>query len=51
MQCVNWARRSPFARIRSGHATTIASRVPPRWLPTCLPHWNGVLLACAQAAA
>ena len=37
--------------MRSGQATTIGSRVPPRWLATCLPHWNGVLQACAQAAA
>ncbi len=34
-----------------GQATTIGSRVPPRWLAICLPHWNGVLLACAHAAA
>ena len=25
--------------------------MPPRWLAICLPHWNGVFLACAQAAA
>ncbi len=51
MQCVNCDRTSPPPSIRCGHATTIGSRVPPRWLPVCLPHWNGVLLACAHAAA
>ena len=25
--------------------------MPPRWLATCLPHWNGVLPAHAQAQA
>ena len=37
--------------IRFGHATTIGSRVPPRWLAICLPNWNGVFNACAHAAA
>ncbi len=37
--------------MRLGQAMTIGSRVPPRWLAICLPHWKGVLLACAQAAA
>ncbi len=23
-------------------------RVPPKWLATCLVHWNGVFIACAQ---
>ena len=23
-------------------------RVPPKWLATCLAHWNGVSIACAQ---
>ena len=31
-------------------AITIGLRVPPRWLATCLPHWNGVLPAHAHAA-
>ena len=39
------------ALIAAGHATTIGLRVPPRWLAICLPHWNGVFMACAQAAA
>ncbi len=51
MQWVNWERSSPSALIRPGQATTIGSRVPPRWLAICLPHWNGVLPACAHAAA
>ena len=51
MQWVNCERRSPSASIRLGHATTIGLRVPPRWLAICLPHWNGVFPACAQAAA
>ncbi len=51
MQWVNWARISLSALRRAGHATTIGSRVPPRWLADCLPHWNGALQACAQAAA
>ena len=51
MQWVNCGRMPPFASIRFGHETTIGFRVPPRWLPICLPHWNGVLLACAHAAA
>ena len=51
MQCVNCERRSPPALILPGQATTIGLRVPPRWLAICLPHWNGVLPAHAQAAA
>ena len=51
MQCVNCARTSPPPLIRFGHAITIGLRVPPRWLAVCLPQGNGVLLACAQAAA
>ena len=51
MQWVNWERISLSALRRAGHATTIGSRVPPRWLADCLPHWNGALQACAHAAA
>ena len=51
MQCVNCERRSPPASIFPGHETTSGLRVPPRWLAICLPHWNGVLPAHAQAAA
>ena len=45
VQWVNCVRRSPPGLIRSGQATTIGLRVPPRWLEVCLPHWNGVLPA------
>ena len=45
MQWVNCVAQVPAGLIRPGHATTIGSRVPPRWLAICLPHWNGVLLA------
>lgn len=51
MQWVNWVRTCVSGRILLGQATTIGSRAPPRWLAMCLPHWNGVLLACSQAAA
>ena len=51
MQWVNWSRTCASGRIRVGQATTIGSRAPPRWLAICLPHWNGVLLACAHAEA
>ncbi|COW32266.1 Uncharacterised protein [Mycobacterium tuberculosis] len=51
MQWVNWLRTRPSGRIRAGQATTNGSRVPPRWLAICLPHCNGVLLACAHALA
>ena len=36
---------------RPGQETTIGLRVPPRCEATCLPHWNGVLPAQAQAQA
>ena len=26
----------------------IGLRVPPKWLATCLVHWKGVFIACAQ---
>jgi hypothetical protein len=51
MQWVNWPRIWRSALILAGQATTIGSRSPPRWLDICLPHWNGVLPAWAQAAA
>jgi hypothetical protein len=34
--------------MRSGHATIIGLRVPPKWLATCFVHWKGVFIACAQ---
>ena len=51
MQCVNWARNPPASLIRSGQEMTMPLRVPPRWEAHCLPHWNGVFPAHAQAAA
>ena len=47
---VNWERRPPGSRMRSGQWITIGLRVPPRCEPTCLPHWNGVFPAHAHAA-
>ncbi len=47
---VNCDRSPPASVTRSGQWTTIGFRVPPRWEPTCLPHWNGVFPAHAQAA-
>ena len=44
------SQRAAARLIRSGQWTTIGLRVPPRCEPTCLPHWNGVLPAHAQAA-
>jgi len=32
----------------SGHEMIIGLRVPPKWLATCLVHWNGVFIAWAQ---
>ena len=51
MQCVNWARNPPVSLIRSGQDRTMGLREPPRWEAHCLPHWNGVFPAHAQAAA
>ena len=31
-----------------GQEMTRPLRVPPKWLATCLVHWNGVLVAQAQ---
>ena len=44
----NWVRISPFALIPLGQWTTIGLRVPPKWLATCLVHWNGASIAHAQ---
>jgi len=51
MQWVNWVRSEPSPLYRAGQATAIGFRSPPRWLDICLPHLNGVLPACPQAAA
>ena len=44
----NWVRISPFALIPFGQWTTSGLRVPPKWLATCLVHWNGASIAHAQ---
>ena len=44
------AQAAVVRRRRAGQCTTSGLRVPPRCEPTCLPHWNGVLPAHAQAA-
>jgi hypothetical protein len=46
----NCDRSPPPAGTMPGQWITIGLRVPPRCEPTCLPHWNGVLPAHAQAA-
>ncbi len=48
--CVNCDRSSPPDGTWPGQWMAIGLRVPPRCEPTCLPHWNGVLPAHAQAA-
>ena len=47
---VNGVRRAPASLTWAGQWRTMGSRVPPRCEPTCLPHWNGVFPAHAQAA-
>src|SRR5262245_30137779 len=37
----NWDRNPPLSVILFGQETIIGLRVPPRWLATCLVHWNG----------
>ena len=39
----------PRSLMRAGQEMIIGLRVPPKWLATCLVHWNGVSIACAQA--
>ena len=45
----NWERMPPLSLILAGQEMTSGFRVPPKWLATCLVHWNGVFIACAQA--
>jgi hypothetical protein len=47
----NWSRISPLDSMPFGQCTTVALRVPPQWEATCLVHWNGVFMACAQPTA
>ena len=44
----NCARISPRARIAAGQWTIVPLRVPPKCDATCLVHWYGVSIACAQ---
>ena len=46
---VNWVRSPPASLMVAASEMTSGLRVPPRWDPTCLPHWNGVFPAQAQA--
>ena len=50
MTCMNWLRRPPLSLILAGQDTIMGLRVPPKWLAICFVHWNGVSIACAQAA-
>ena len=47
----NCARISPFAVKPPGQCTMVPLRVPPQWDATCLVHWYGVSIACAQPTA
>jgi hypothetical protein len=47
----NWLRTSPLAWKPPGQRTMVALRVPPQWEATCLVHWYGVSMACAQPTA
>ena len=44
----NCERISPRALMPFGQEMTMPLRVPPKWLATCLVHWNGVFIAQAQ---
>ena len=47
----NCERISPLALMPFGQWTTVPLRVPPQWEATCLVHWHGVFIACAQPTA
>ena len=47
----NWLRISPLALIPAGQWTIVPLRVPPQCEATCLVHWYGVSMACAQPTA
>ena len=48
---VELVRISPFALIPFGQCTIVPLRVPPQCEATCLVHWYGVFIACAQPTA
>ena len=47
----NWLRISPLALMPVGQWTIVPLRVPPQCEATCLVHWYGVSMACAQPTA
>ena len=47
----NWLRTSPLASDAVGQCTIVPLRVPPQCEATCLVHWYGVSIACAQPTA
>ena len=47
----NWLRISPRAANPLGQWTMVPLRVPPKCDATCLVHWYGVSMACAQPTA
>ena len=49
--CVNCVRISPLASKPAGQCTIVPLRVPPKCEATCLVHWYGVSIACAQPTA
>ena len=51
MTWLNCERISPFALMPFGQWTMVPLRVPPQCDATCLVHWYGVFIACAQPTA
>ena len=47
----NCERISPLALMPFGQCTIVPLRVPPKCDATCLVHWYGVFIACAQPTA
>ena len=47
----NCERSSPRAAKPFGQCTIVPLRVPPQCDATCLVHWYGVSIACAQPTA
>ena len=44
----NWLRTAPASVTVLGQCTIVPLRVPPQCEATCLVHWWGVHIACAQ---
>ena len=49
--CANCVRTSPWGSKPCGQCTIVPLRVPPKCDATCLVHWYGVSIACAQPTA